>query len=62
MFNSMGTSYKFKFIMASKDYDLNVLCVSFISEQHAGKLLKNNLVVSEQIFIVSLIELKRVFD
>ena len=32
MFNSMDTSDKFKFIMKSKDYDLNVLCVSFISE------------------------------
>ena len=31
MFNSMDTSDKFKFIMTSKDYDLNVLCVSFIS-------------------------------
>ena len=34
MFNSMDTSDKFKFIMTSKDYDLNVLCVSFISELH----------------------------
>ena len=32
MFNSMDTSDKFKFIMTSKDYDLNVLSVSFISE------------------------------
>ena len=30
--NSMDTSDKFKFIMTSKDYDLNVLYVSFISE------------------------------
>ena len=31
MFNSMGTSDKLNFIMTSKDYDLNVLCVSFMS-------------------------------
>ena len=30
MFNSMDTADKF--IMKSKDYDLNVLCVSFISD------------------------------
>ena len=42
-FNFMNISDKFKYILTSKDYDLNVLSMSFIFELYNGRnLLANN--------------------
>ena len=42
-FNFMNISDKFKYILTSKDYDLNVLCMSFIFELYNKRnLLVNN--------------------
>ena len=42
MFNSMDIYDKFKIIMTSKDNDLNVLCVSFISELYNERTMLVN--------------------
>ena len=42
-FNFMNISDKFKYILTSKDYNLNVLCISFIVELYNERnLLVNN--------------------
>ena len=42
-FNFMNISDKFKYILTSKDYDLNVLCMSFkFVLYNEGNVLVNN--------------------
>ena len=43
-FNFMNISDKFKYILTSKDYDLNVFCMSSIFELYNGPVYKTNLV------------------